>query len=319
MASDEKMFLMDTEYLEKMKHKKQDNKENLKMIFKGKKIIQRDQFVLNCFDNKSILGYLGKLEKQLNKYTDEIEKKYATSPLNYPLNKTNHLEKTEIPKNISFICEKLSQSIRQKNFDIEKELHTMNQKEMINCESIVNCIGSGYIEDLDFSEIPFIILLNSLKVILRHLPETLFTNLISSKFISVDIESYVTEKLLRDVLEKVPRCNYNTIKCVSKVMHELFQICVSKTSLSLSAFFVSCFFQINDPQEMSKATYFIRFLFDNALEFFKFDDFQESSGSSDVSSERKKSILGLGKNNIKRFKKREHKVSTDSSSSDIFF
>ena len=245
-----------------------DTQKDLQMIFKDKKKLKKDQFILNCFNNKTIFSFLERLEKQISKYTDKMEKKHKASTIKYPLDRTNEIEDTEVPASISAICMNLDAKMKKNAFKLENELHTLNKEEMKFCESIVNAIGGGYIDDIDFSEVPFIILLNALRVILKSLPETLFTQLISKKLLSVEPESIEVEKILKKVLNKIPRCNYKSIKCVASVFHDLFLTCPPKTSHAISSFFLCSFFNAKNQQETKNASFYLKFLCENVNELF---------------------------------------------------
>ena len=187
---------------------KKNKREELEKIFKEKKVIKKDQFVLNCFNNGAILGYFEKLGKEISKFTDGIEKKYKVSTIKLPLDKTSEFETAQVPSSIFALCNSLGSYLKQKNFEISNELHTLNDEELILCESIVNAISTGYTKEIDFSEISFILILNTLKVILKSLPESLFTEIVSRKLLSVDPESIEREKILKRAIEKIPLCNY---------------------------------------------------------------------------------------------------------------
>ena len=204
-------------------------------VFKGEKRVSKDQFVLNTFNNQTFLKFFDRIENQLSKFTDHIERKYKIAIHKYPLDKMTRIYKTEVPSSISILCDNIAFGISKKNFEAEKEIHVMNKGEMVFCESIVNCICSGYVEEIDFSEIPFIIVLNSLKVILRSLPETLFTEIISKKIL-VSHEYGDDESLFKDILEMIPQNNYKTIKYISKVINQLFDVSSTKVAKSISSF-----------------------------------------------------------------------------------
>lgn len=297
----------------------EEKKRELEKIFRNKKILPRDQFIINSFNNQAINQFFDRLEIQLSKYTDDIEKKYKINTQKFSLQKITKLEKRDVPKSVSYLCEYLRLSISNKSFDVEKEIHSLTKEEMIFCESIVNCINAGFIDELDFSEVPFIILLNSLKVMLKHLPETLFTEVISKKLLCIKTESYELEKLIRDVLDRVPLDNYNSIKCISKFVRQLFEISPKRTIKSLSGFFVSCFISTSINNEILRASSLLKFMFENANEFFRQSSdssCSEKDSSACESSEEKKSF-SINLKNLKNFHLSQFKDSFNLPNSDL--
>jgi hypothetical protein len=133
-------------------------KADLSNIFSNCKTLKKDQFVLNCFNNKTILEFFGRLEKKLMKFTNHLEKKLKNVKHKFPLDRTSKIEQRDVPITISTLCEKINNLLSKKEFEIEKELHILSTKEKEYCESVVNAIIAGFIEEIDFSEVPFIIL-----------------------------------------------------------------------------------------------------------------------------------------------------------------
>jgi hypothetical protein len=228
----------------------------------------RDQFVLNCFRINSILKFFENLGEQLFKFTGDFENKLKTPHQKFPLDKIAKIEKSRVPSAIAVLCEQINLCISKPSFKIEKELRIMKKDEINLCNSIVSAINAQYVEEINFMEISFIILLNSLKKILKSLPEILFTNLVSDILLYSDDNSLFTKVLLKRALDKIPQENYETIKCISKMVHNILISSSSNSVKLICSFFEFNFFQTNDPRLSIKAKNFLELLFKNFEELF---------------------------------------------------
>jgi hypothetical protein len=95
--------LLKKEFLKIMKKSSITEKKryDFDKIFKGEKSVNRDEFILNCFKNQTLLQFFDRIEQQLSKYTDHIERKYKIAFHKYPLDKIAKFYKSEVPCTIS--------------------------------------------------------------------------------------------------------------------------------------------------------------------------------------------------------------------------
>jgi hypothetical protein len=149
--------------------------------------------------------------------------------------------------------------------------------------------------------------LNTLKIILKALPEILFTELISRKLLSFNLETIKTEIILKKVLERIPQQNYNTIKCISKILFRMLQLASSPNVVkSIFSFFATSFLNPTSPKGSKKAVYFIKFLFSNYKDLFGseesiLEDYFEDSSEERMHSYNTMKLLYLKKYKINSF------------------
>ena len=303
MTGGNEELISENQFFSKLKKLvKKDAKFQLGKIFRCNDKLNKDQFVLNCFNVKPIIHYFDKLDKQLTKFMGGILKKSKIQIQNLPLDKIAKIQKAQVPQSISILCSILNKLIIKENFQIDKEIRSLEKQEVVFCESIANGINSGFIEEIDFTDVPFIMILNVLKVILKSLPENLFTEVVSRKLLSFKLDQVETDLLLKKALEKIPFHNYKTIICILQVVYKMLENASPKVFKSISSFFTSSFFITNSPNKTNKALFLLKYLFENAQHIFHGENPKENSRKNRKEKFKSLKLVSLNQFSLKVFK-----------------
>jgi hypothetical protein len=235
----------------------------ISLVFGESSKIGKSEFILKCFENKSASFLLAQIEKIIETFMDDLDKKLKTPLYRNALDKIIELEDNKIPSAIAILCNKITNIVDDQDNQIDRMIYSLGDEEKVLCESIINFFLVGRSEEsLELDGIPLSVLVFALKSILESLKTPLFTVLISELILNKNEENCDLEALYYNALSLLPTCNRDVISYVGFTLNKLISNKKFKFEINLSSFFSRCFFHY-EIHLTNKAPKFLHYLFTN--------------------------------------------------------
>ena len=239
-------------------------------IFGENQNVAKEEFIREALNDPITLLIYSVMDEMVMRLIDGMDSKLHITLNRFSLTKLSVMECAVVPSSIAILCKELSKKLEKGDQKEIREIYKYGKSEKKMSETIVNCIYSGKIFEIDFGELSLSLLVFALKYILDALPAPLFT-FFHSKWLlrkGKDRDQKLIEIELENALKKLPISYLESIRMISLIFHDLFKYFPQQIKQDFCQLFSICFLDWDDDWEMNLSIDYLLFLFSNAPLFF---------------------------------------------------
>jgi hypothetical protein len=240
-------------------------------MFGENQTINKENFLKKSLNNSSVVLLFSMMEELVNNLIDKMEEKIPAPLSKYSLSNLAMMECSLVPQSIEILCEQISMKLRKEKPEVIEELiYNYGEAENDLIESIMNCINSGQVDKIFFEDVPFSVVVFTLKYLLDALPAPLFSFVHSKCLLKKNggYNEHLLQLNLRKSLFWLPSSYYECINRISTTFNIMFNHFSFRLKKDLCQLFSICFFDWENENEMHQSIDYLVLLFSKAPKFF---------------------------------------------------